>query len=109
MSVLGSISGAIKGIGGFLLNTHMVNALVKFLTYIPQVVLFVDKVGDIVLQLTGKKVPSADKKTLAMELVREAILTSELVSGKEIIDEDLFTESLSKIVDGVVGIKNATK
>lgn len=107
MSVLGSISGAIKGIGGFLLNTQ--NALVKFLTYIPQVVLFVDKVGDVVLQLTGKKVPSADKKTLAMELIKEAILTSELVSGKEIINEDLFTESLSKVVDGVVGIKNATK
>ena len=62
MSVLGSISGAIKGIGGFLLNTHMVNALVKFLTYIPQVVLFVDKVGDVVLQLTGKKVPQRIRK-----------------------------------------------
>lgn len=109
MSFLGSIGDVVKSVGGFLFSSNMLNTLGKFLTYIPQVVLFVDKVGDVVLQLTGKKVPSVDKKTLAMELIKEAILTSELVSGKEIVDEDLFTESLSKVVDGIVGLKNSTK
>lgn len=50
-----------------------------------------------------------DKKENVLEIVKNSPVIAELISGKEIIDEDLFNEGLSEINDGYVKIMDSIK
>jgi hypothetical protein len=49
------------------------------------------------------------KKEYVVNLVKVAILSVEGISQKDIVDENLFSEGVGDIVDGVVKVLNSTK
>lgn len=66
------------------------------------------QLAEIVFAQIGKANAGGDKKELVKTLVKQAILTGEGISQKDIIDEDKFTDGLDKAVDGVVAMLNAS-
>jgi hypothetical protein len=81
----------------------------SILAYVPTAILFVEKLGEILVRLTGNKIPSGVKQSLASEMVKDFILTSEIVVGKEILDEEKFAKYLNQVIDGMVGLMNTVK
>jgi len=63
-------------------------------------------VGEIVKAQEGNKL---DKLLLILPLAKAAIKSSELLSGHELIDEALFTEGVTEVINGEVKILKAFK
>ena len=65
-----------------------------------------EAVGEIVLAQGGTKL---DKLTLILPKAKEAIRNSELLLHQELVDEALFTEGVSEVINGEVKILKAFK
>lgn len=50
-----------------------------------------------------------EKKGAVLDLAENAIGISEMISGKEIVDEKLFREGLDQVIEGQVKIMKACK
>lgn len=90
MGILGALTGALGWVG-------------KIVGLVPTVVQLVETIGK-VFKLSGSQ-----KKEAALAAVKDAIMLSEEFAGKEIADEDAFQEGLSKAIDGIVAMMNATE
>lgn len=89
-SVFGAIGGAAKGIFGII---GMIPTVVK----IAETILCV---------FTAAK--GQDKHSFAVTLVWEAIMAGEVISQKDIIDQELFAAGLDKVIHGTVDMLNAS-
>jgi len=87
--------------------------LLKFLSILgkitgvlPMAISIAEVIGGLVKpgQKTG-----AQKLAAVQEVIKQTIQTSELVIGKDIIDEDLLNEGITEMVNAAVKIMNATK
>lgn len=67
----------------------------------------VEKVGALFFAKKGEKLPSNEKLELAKETLKDMILSSELIVGKDIIDEEKFVEGLEEMINGGVKAMNA--
>ena len=88
-------------------------ALLKFLSILgkitgvlPMAISIAEVIGGLVKP--GQK--SGPEKLAAVQaVIRQSIQASELVVGKDIIDEDLLNEGITEMVNAAVKIMNATK
>ena len=89
---------SIKGV-----KEHMLGLLKHLPTILPLIVATVKSVEALLGGGAGES-----KRALVVEFVKLAILAAEGVTGKDIVDEELFAEGVGDIVDGVVAILNST-
>lgn len=82
-------------------------ALIPLLKYLPTVLPMVVELVKIAEKIFGNG-NGGSKKDFVAPIVKQAILALEGFSGKDIIDEDKFSDGVGKVVDGVVAILNAT-
>jgi len=87
--------------------------LLKFLSILgkitgvlPMAISIAEVIGGLVKpgQKTG-----AEKLAAVRAVIKDTIKTSELVAGKDIIDEDLVDQGIEQMINGAVDIMNATK
>lgn len=50
----------------------------------------------------------ADKKNAALNFIQAAIVTTDVIAGKMIVDPAKFQDGLSQLIDGVVACLNAS-
>ena len=74
--------------------------IVKIIPVVLQVVPLVERLF--------KDSTGAEKKEIAIELIKPAVRAAEAATGKELVDEDELSRAADKAVDGVVGILNTT-
>lgn len=72
--------------------------ILRVINMIPMVIATVESVS--------KGLPGNDKKKLVQDEIMNALTTSELVMGRDIVDEKNFKKNLQKTVDGIVGMLN---
>ena len=82
-------------------------ALIPLLKHLPTILPMVIELVKIAEKIFGGG-KGEDKKNFVAPIVRQAILAIEGFGGKEIVDEDKFSDGVGKVVDGVVTILNAT-
>ena len=79
----------------------------NFLSKLLQGIAFAPSIVHGVEGLFGKQ-KGTDKKAAALEIVQSAIGVTDAVASKNIVDSGKFNDSLSKVIDGVVGCLNAS-
>jgi hypothetical protein len=86
----------------------MFGALGKLLVLvksIPQMIGLVEKVAT----MTEKaKLAGPDKHDMVVEMVREMIEAGEGLAGKDIMDQNLFSQALDELIHAIVKMMNAT-
>lgn len=77
----------------------------KFIFEVPKIVSLVESVASLIKGgMTGDA-----KHALAVQLVREAVLEAEGISGHEIADEARMSAGVDKIISGVVDVLSSVK
>ena len=77
----------------------LIKLLPTILPIVPAVVKLVEKL------LGGGK--GAEKKDMAVQVLKVLIPLVEQVSGKDLVDDKDFAEAIGSVIDGVVGALNA--
>ena len=77
----------------------LIKLLPTILPIVPAVVKLVEKL------LGGGK--GAEKKDMAVQVLRVLIPLVEQISGKDLVDDKDFAEAIGDVIDGVVGVMNA--
>jgi hypothetical protein len=80
--------------------------LTKVFAVVPLAVQVAETMGN--LFSPGQKT-GPQKLAAVQAAVKDSILASELVIGKDIIDEDLLNQGITKIANGAVDVMNAVK
>lgn len=78
----------------------LIDLLPKIVSWVPIVVGLVEKV----LPGGGR---GAEKRGVAVELLKWAIVLVEGVSHKDLVNNDLFAVAVGQVIDGVVAAQNA--
>lgn len=50
----------------------------------------------------------AEKRSVVVSFVRSVVLAAEGIKGSDIVDEDVLSEGIGDIVDGIVKVLNST-
>jgi hypothetical protein len=79
----------------------------NFLSKLLQGIAFVPAIVTGVEGLFGHK-SGAQKKDAALTLVQNTIQATDAIAGSDIIDAGKFQDGLSKVIDGVVQVMNAS-
>lgn len=80
--------------------------LLKYLPTLLPLVIEAVKLAEALFSGSGT---GAEKRGYVVKLVKTAILAAEVVAENDIVDEDLFSDGVGFVVDGVVAILNSTK
>jgi len=83
----------------------MLSGILTVIGFIPTAIGLIEKVY---VALGRLKMSSSDKHSAVVALVRDAIITSEGFAGKDIADEELFSDGLDQTIDGIVKMLNAS-
>jgi hypothetical protein len=68
------------------------------------------QIAEVIASLVKPGQKTGAEKLAAVEaVIKQTIQASELVIGKDIIDEDLLNQGITKMVNGAVDIMNATR
>jgi hypothetical protein len=79
----------------------------NFLSKLLQGIAFVPAVVHGIEGLFGGR-PGSEKKGAALSFVEAALSMSEAVTSRDIVDDAMFKEGLSKVIDGTVECLNAS-
>jgi hypothetical protein len=74
--------------------------LLKILGFVPSII-------DLVEKLLGPKTGTAKQET-AVSLVGNLVTATNTISGKDIVDPNMFQEGLKMVIDGTVKMLNAS-
>jgi len=80
---------------------------VNFLSKLLQGISFLPSIVSAVEGLFGSK-SGSQKKDAALSFISAALNLGDAISEKQIVDQDKFTDGLSKVIDGVVQCLNAS-
>jgi hypothetical protein len=100
MGILGTIGSALGTARG------VMGVVLKVIGFVPQIVEIVEKVASL-FKKSDIPMTSEMKQELALSLIKDAFLTAEGFSEKDIVDEEGLNEALKKIIDGVVAARNS--
>lgn len=86
------------------------SVFLKVLTGIFQVIPLAVTIAETIAGLfkPGQKT-GADKLAAVKAVVRDALVASEVLAGKEIVNEDLLDQGITEITNGAVKVLNAVK
>ena len=79
----------------------------NFLSKLLQGISFLPSIVSAVEGLFGSK-SGSQKKDAALSFISAALNLGDAISEKQIVDQDKFTDGLSKVIDGVVQCLNAS-
>ncbi len=79
----------------------------NFLSKLLQGISFLPSIVSAVEGLFGSK-SGSQKKDAALSFIGAALNLGEAISDKQIVDQEKFTDGLSKVIDGVVQCLNAS-
>ena len=85
----------------------IIGGSVNFLSKLLQGISFLPSIVSAVEGLFGSK-SGNQKKDAALSFISAALNLGEAISEKQIVDQDKFTDGLSKVIDGVVQCLNAS-
>ena len=89
---------------------HALSVFLKLLPRIFEVIPLAVQVAEVLARLLRPGVKSGEFKLQAVkEVVRNAVLASELVSGRDIVDDALFDQGITEITNGAVKVLKAVE
>ena len=101
MGIFSTISNTTKKLAGALAG------IVKIIAQIPAIIAFIESISK--PDGIQKDALTGPQKHAAVEsLVRDAILSSDEFTDKDIADEDMFSEGVNNVIDGIVKMLNAS-
>jgi len=87
-------------------------ALLTFIKVIGKITVILPlaiQIAELIANLTNPDHKNGPEKfAVVRAVIKDTIQTSELVIGKDIIDEDLFDQGIGKMINGTVDVMNAT-